>query len=74
MSKKKAKKKVKLPCDRMGEPIHVDDLLEWRYGKEVERVKVEYLTYYGNGNWTANEGDDFTDNLEEATIIWRKRK
>ena len=70
MSKEKAKKKVKLPCDSTGEPIHVNDVLGWGDGT---RMKVAALNYYGKGLWNAEgEDGDFSDNLEAATIVWRK--
>lgn len=74
---KKTKRKIKLPIDKTGEPIHIDDVLRWADGT---RMKVDMLTYYGelrNGEycWTAESEDgDFTDNLGASTIVWRKGK
>lgn len=78
MSKKrkapKRKRKVRLPVDATGEPIQIDDLLQWPDG---ERLKVETLTYVGGPldmGWMA-EGpggaDEYSDNLGAATIIAR---
>lgn len=38
---KKAKRKVKLPTDRTGEPIQIDDVLMWDDGT---RMQVSTLT------------------------------
>lgn len=67
---KKRKSKVALPKDRTGEPIHVDDVLQWDDGT---RMKVAMMTYYGNGWWTAEDDDgEFSDNLGASVIVWRK--
>ena len=74
---KKAKRKVKLPTDRTGEPIQIDDVLMWDDGT---RMQVSTLTYYGDdmksvGCWTAeDESGEFSDNLGASTIVWRKGK
>ena len=72
MSKKKRKRKVRLPVDATGEPIQVGDLLQWPEG---ERLLVETLTYLGHDAWMAEEpsadGDEYSDNLGAATIIAR---
>lgn len=63
---KKQKRKVKLPTDRNGTPIDVDDVLMWDDGTTL---KVATLTYYGSsfesiGCWTAEDEDEqFSDNL-----------
>lgn len=68
---KKLKKKVRLPKDSTGRPIHIGDVLEWRDG---ECMRVGILNYYGDDNWTAEDGDgdDFTDNLRASTIVSRR--
>lgn len=78
MSKKRERhsRKVPLPTDRTGAPIHVGDVLEWANG---ERMKVFSLTYYGDQfdvlgyRWTADgEGDgEYSDNLAASLIVWR---
>lgn len=77
MSKDKRKihkksRKIKLPVDSTGEPIHVDDLLVWPNG---EWLKVETLTYVGHGGWMAEGLDkgEYSDNLGAATIVSRDR-
>ncbi len=73
---KKRKRKVQLPCDRTGEPIHVGDVLQWDDGT---RLQVSTMTYYGEdcksiGCWTAeDEQGEFTDNLDGSIIVWRKK-
>lgn len=63
-------KKVKLPCDRTGEPIHIGDVLQWGDGS---RMQVAVLNYYGDG-WTAEgDGEEFSDNIENALIVWRRK-
>ena len=72
----KRKRKVQLPCDRTGEPIHVGDVLQWDDGT---RLQVSTMTYYGEdfkaiGCWTAeDEQGEFTDNLDGSIIVWRKK-
>jgi len=72
MSKKK--RKVSLPCDRTGEPIMIDDVLQWGDGT---RFQVAYMTYYGGKDkdcWTAESEDgEFSDNLGASLIVWRKK-
>lgn len=76
MSKKhkpeRRKRKVRLPVDSTGEPIQIDDLLQWPNG---ERLKVDTLTYIGHGAWIAEEpsasSDEYSDNLGASTIIAR---
>lgn len=69
------KRKVKLPTDRTGEPIHVGDVLQWDDGT---RMQVATLTYYGKelesiGSWTAEgECEEYSDNLGNSIIVWRK--
>lgn len=81
MSKTKAKgagrrRKVALPCDRDGVPIHVGDLLMWDDGTTL---KVATLTYYGPdyermGAWTAeDEHEDFSDNLAGSVNVSARR-
>lgn len=75
----KPKRKVKLPCDRTGAPIHIGDVLTWDGG---ERLQVATLTYYGDGYdkiggcWTAEDetGEQFSDNLEGSLIVWRNKQ
>lgn len=67
------KRKVRLPVDSTGEPIQIDDLLQWPDGS---RLKVETLTYVGGSldmGWMAEgpEGRDYSDNLGASTIIAR---
>lgn len=70
----KVKRKVKLPCDRTGAPIHIGDVLQWDGG---QRMRVATLTYYGEdfksvGCWTAEDEDgEFSDNIEMSLIVWR---
>jgi hypothetical protein len=73
----KPKRKVKLPCDRTGAPIHIGDVLAWDNG---ERMQVATLTYYGEeykvvGCWTAEDedGEMFADNLDGSLIVWRAK-
>lgn len=69
MSKKK--RKVSLPCDRTGEPIMIDDVLQWSDGT---RMQVACMTYYGKDCWTAESEDgEFSDNLGASLIVWRKK-
>lgn len=65
---KKQKRKVKLPTDRTGRPILVDDVLEWNGG---ERLRVDVLQWYGGGMWTAEDTNtgEFSDNLGAAIIV-----
>ena len=70
-------KKVKLPVDRNGHPVNVDDVLMWDDGTVM---KVGMLTYYGKGldivgSWIAEDesGEDFTDNIKAAVnLTWHK--
>lgn len=78
MTKKKRRKrpafkrKVKLPCDRTGMPVHIGDLLQWDDGT---RMQVGSLTYYGGDGWTAeDDGGDFTDNIGAAIVVWRGKE
>lgn len=72
-------KKVKLPVDRNGHPVNVDDVLMWDDGTVM---KVATLTYYGKGfdaigSWTAEDenGEGFTDNIKGAVnLTWHKKK
>lgn len=67
----KRKRKVSLPCDRTGEPIIIDDVLQWSDGT---RMQVAWMTYYGNDCWTAeSEEGEFSDNLGASLIVWRKK-
>lgn len=65
---KKPKRKVKLPTDRTGRPVQIDDVLEWDNG---ERQRVSVLTWYGGDAWTAEDVDanEFTDNIGAAVIV-----
>lgn len=66
---KNVKCKVALPTDRSGEPIRIGDVLQWDGG---ERMQVDYMTYYGNGFWTAeDDGGGYSDNLGKSLIVWR---
>lgn len=76
MSKKRRKdprrrRKVALPTDSTGKPIHLGDLLEWPTG---ERLLVETLSYVGEGSitWLAEEPGGDSDNLGASTIIRRE--
>lgn len=72
----KRKRKVKLPCDRNGTPIHVGDWLMFEDGP----FHIELLTYYGEsfkgtvgGCWTAeDEGNNFCDNLANGVVVTYK--
>ncbi len=69
-------RKVKLPCDRTGEPIHIGDVLQWDDGS---RMQVAVLNYYGEdykalGCWEAeDESGEISDNIEKSLIVWRKK-
>lgn len=65
---KKKKRKVKLPTDRTGRPIRIDDVLEWNDG---ERLRVSVLNWYGGDAWTAEDVDtgEFSDNLGAGIIV-----
>ena len=65
---KKQKRKVELPADRTGRPVHIDDVLEWDSG---ERLRVSVLNWYGGDQWTAEDVDaeEFTDNIGAAIIV-----
>ena len=65
---KKPKRKIKLPTDRTGRPVRIDDVLEWDTG---ERQRVSVLNYFGNGWWTAEDVDsgEITDNIGGARIV-----
>jgi len=76
----KQKRKVKLPTDRNGTPIDVDDVLMWDDGTTL---KVAVLNYYGSsfesiGCWTAeDEDEEFSDNLGASinltkTVWWKQ--
>lgn len=64
----KPKKKVKLPTDRTGRPIRVDDILEWRDGT---RMRVCVLEWYGGDSWCATDCDanDYSDNLGASIVV-----
>lgn len=68
----KPKTKVKLPTDRTGRPIHVDDVLEWEDGT---RLHVCVLEWYGDGFWCATDCDtndytnDYSDNLGASIVV-----
>ena len=65
----KRKGKVRLPRDREGRPIRIDDVLMWGDGTTL---KVTTMTYYGDGYehigcWDATGTDeDYSDNLEAS--------
>ena len=64
------KRKVKLPTDRTGMPIHIDDVLEWEDGT---RLRVDILNWYGGGFWTAEDDNgEFSDNLGASVVVWRR--
>lgn len=66
------KNKVKLPKDRTGIPANIGDVLQWDDGTVM---RVEVLSYYGDGMWAAETlDDDFTDNIEGAKVIRRKKQ
>ncbi len=64
----KLKNKVKLPTDRTGRPIRVDDVLEWRDGT---RLCVHVLEWYGGDYWCATDcdADDYSDNLGTSVVV-----
>jgi len=66
-------KKVKLPCDRTGEPIHIGDVLQFEDGT---RFQVAWLTWFGGNCWMAEDEDgaEGSDNLGASLIVWRKGK
>ena len=70
MAKKKPKSKVKLPCDRIGTPINIGDVLEWDDGS---RLHVTVLEWYGDGFWVGTDADsaDESDNLQAGIIVGR---
>ena len=65
---KKPKRKIKLPTDRTGRPVQIDDVLEWDNG---ERLRVSVLNWYGGDAWTAEDvdADDFTDNIGMSVVV-----
>ncbi len=69
---KKPKRKVKLPTDRNGTPINVDDVVGWDDGTIC---RVETLTYLGEefedaiGSWVINIETDCYDNLRGCEVI-----
>ena len=66
---RKRKQKVKLPTDRTGTPIRIGDVLEWEDGT---RLRVDVLSWYGGGFWTAeDEAGEFSDNLGASIVVWR---
>ena len=66
---RKRKQKVKLPTDRTGAPIHIDDVLEW---EDDTRLRVDVLSWYGGNFWTAEDDNgEFSDNLGASIIVWR---
>ena len=73
---KKRKRKVQLPCDMTGEPIHIGDVLQWDDGT---RLQVSTMTYYGEdfksiGCWTIEDDQgEFSDNIGVSIIVWRKK-
>ena len=64
----KRMKKVKLPTDRTGRPIHVGDIIEWEDGA---RLKVDVLEWYGGNHWNGFDCsmEDFSDNLEAGIVV-----
>lgn len=64
----KHKKKVKLPTDRTGRPIRVNDVLEWSDGT---RLCVHVLEWYGDGFWCATDCDanSYSDNLSASIVV-----
>lgn len=63
------RRKVALPTDRNGAPIHVDDVLWWDDGT---MLVVAMMTWYGDdltgvGCWTVKDEDGgYADNLARA--------
>ena len=75
MSKKpkKCKRKIALPTDRHGTPIHVGDWLWFEDGGEM--VHVESLTYDGYDWFAGDENDDcVSDNLGAGIVIGARRR
>lgn len=67
---RKHKRKMKLPCDRTGMPIHIGDVLEWEDGT---RLRVAVLNWYGGDFWTAEDDNgEFSDNLGASVVVWRR--
>lgn len=66
-------RKVKLPIDRTGTAIDIDDMLEWKDGT---RLHVDVLNWYGGDFWTAEdeESGEYSDNLGGSIIVWRRGK
>lgn len=71
-----SKRKVKLPLDRNGVPINIDDWLMFDDGL----FHVDVLNYYGKGLehaiggcWTAEDEDGNTcDNLSAGRVVGRR--
>lgn len=69
---RKHPRKVKLPCDRTGTAIDIDDTLEWDDGT---RLRVDVLNWYGGDFWVAeDENGEYSDNLVASIIVWRRGK
>lgn len=67
---RKHKRKVKLPTDRTGTTIRIDDVLEWEDGT---RLRVDVLSWHGGNFWTAEDDNgEFSDNLKASVVVWRK--
>ena len=68
MSKKKRKlgRKVALPTDRDGTPIHIGDWLAFDDGP----FRVDAMTYLGDDFWYATDmNEELTDNLSAGKVI-----
>ena len=65
----KASRKVGLPVDRNGRPIHVGDIVAFG---DCEPFKVVSLTWCGGEDWLIGNEDDcgYSDNPNGATVIW----
>jgi len=70
---KSRKRKIDLPVDRYGNPVHIGDTLYFEADDVF--IKVESLTYYGDHYipslaWVANENEDeMTDNIDGSVNV-----
>lgn len=71
MSKKPKKRarKIALPLDRCGTPIHVGDWIWFEEGDEM--VHVTSLTYEGDDRWYAGDEHEecASDNLSGGVVV-----
>ena len=67
---KSRKRKIALPVDHYGNPVHVGDMLYFKADDVF--IKVRSLTYYGDDvpgfAWVANENEDDMSDLIDGSV------